>query len=117
MCGSQVGDPLDCLDKSKRWRIAKVTSVSTDDDSVTVSLKGWSSKYDESLSRTSSRIARPGSHTAAGSKVSRVPRRQGDALCIDLDVLSSLEMRIDDFMAGDFPEDEQVRRAVFLAFF
>jgi hypothetical protein len=102
----KVGDALDCLDKSKRWRIAKVTDV-CDGDTLTVSFKGWSSKHNETLPRSSPRIARTGSQTAGG-KESRVPRRQGDAFCIDLDLLASLEMRIEDFMAGEFPVDEQV---------
>ena len=103
----QVGDVLDCLDRHERWHIAKVTEVCADGDTLSVSFKGWDRKHNESLPRSSPRIARPGSQTANG-KESRVPRRQGDAFCIDLEELASLELRIDDFMAGGFSVDEQV---------
>lgn len=106
--GLKLGDIIDCLDKQRRWRVAKVAAVSEDGSTVTVSFKGWGSKHDEDIPRSSKRLAKPGAHTAG--KDTRGVRRQGDAFDVDLEVLASLEMRIDDYISGEFPEEERVRQ-------
>lgn len=101
------GDLVDCQDRARRWRAARVAAVSSDGARLTLSFKGWSAKYDEELPRVSKRLARPGAHTAGVD--TRAVRRQGDAFDVDVGVLSSLELRIDDYISGDFPVEERVR--------
>ena len=106
----KTGDALDCLDKGRRWRAARVASEHPEDATLTVTFKGWSSKHDEVLPRSSPRIARPGSRTGPASRDART-RRQGEAaFAIDLEVLAFLELRIDEVMAGELPAEEQARR-------
>lgn len=105
--GLKLGDIVDCLDKQRRWRVARVAAVSSDGTMLTISFKGWTSKYDEELPRTSKRLAKPGVHTAG--KDTRAVRRQGEAFAVDLEVLAALELRIDDYMSGEFPVEERVR--------
>jgi hypothetical protein len=106
--GLKVGDLLDCLDKQRRWRVAKVAAVSADNGKLTINFKGWASKHDEEIPRGSKRFAKPGLHTAG--KDTRGVRRQGDAFDVDLEVLASLEMRIDDYISGEFPPEERVSK-------
>jgi hypothetical protein len=114
--GLKVGDILDCMDKGRRWRAARVAALSPAVEGgapagakLTISFKGWSAKHDEEVPRTSKRLARPGTHTAG--KDTRAVRRQGEAFDVDLEVLASLELRIDDYIAGEFPPEERVRCA------
>jgi hypothetical protein len=102
----KIGDICDVQDKSRHWRVAKVIEISSDGSKLTFSFKGWSSRHDEEIIRQSRRIARPGTYTAG--KDTRAVRKQGDVFSIDLEFLKSLEMRIDDFINGEFPLEEQV---------
>lgn len=102
----KVGDLVDCLDKARRWRAARIAAV-TADGKLTISFKGWSSKHDDDVARASKRLDKPGSHTAGQD--TRAVAKQGEAFVVDLEVVKLLELRIDDYISGDFPAEERVR--------
>jgi hypothetical protein len=152
--GLKPGDMVDCLDKQRRWRVAKIVALlpqpgatgssgagaTADADEAaapaaappvpagfSVTFKGWTAKHDEDIPRAGAhrRLAKLGTHTAG--KDTRAIRRQGDALDVDLEVikvtrlsntalltvvcmqvLASLELKIDDLIAGEFPAEERV---------
>jgi hypothetical protein len=105
--GLKTGDWVDCLERNKRWRVAKVAAVSADGATLTISYKGFSSNFDEAVPRSLKRLAAVGCHTAGQD--TRMIRRQGEALSVDVDTLASLEIRINELMAGTFPAEERVR--------
>jgi len=98
------GDWVDVLDQST-WRLGRVVSCG-DDGVLTIRMKGWSERYDKKLPQGSSQLARPASQSAGQNKRDIVS--QGTAFDISWDDVKQMEMKLDDFMAGEFPESQKV---------
>jgi ubiquitin C-terminal hydrolase len=110
----KAGTSLDALAADKTWRVAKVVSlrsISAENSSSTlsrivrVSFKGWGSNFDEDLPQSLKRLARLGTHTAG--KDTRRNARQGESFRVDMNILASLESKIDMLLDGSFPADER----------
>ena len=68
------GDWVDCKDTVNKWCVAKVVKVT--ETEVTIHYKGWSSKYDDTMSKDSSKLAKVGTHTS-GKDTGNDKRQQG----------------------------------------
>jgi ubiquitin C-terminal hydrolase len=115
----KVGSSLDALAADKSWRVAKVVSlrsVTSENSSSTstsassprivrVSFKGWGATFDEDIPQSLKRLARLGTHTAG--KDTRRNAKQGESFRVDIEVLSSLETKIDMLLDGTFPAEER----------
>ena len=75
-------------------------------------MKGWSERYDKKVSQGSAHLARPASQSAAQNN--RDIAVQGAAFDISWEDVKQMEMKVDDFMAGDFPDSQKARTARFL---
>jgi hypothetical protein len=73
----KVGDWCDALDNINNWCVAQI--VEADANVVKVHFKGWAPKWDEVLSRASSKLAELGTHTS-GKDTGWGKRTQGN-LC------------------------------------
>lgn len=94
------------LDQST-WRLGRV--VTRDDEGLlTIRMKGWSERYDKKVAQGSSQLARPASQSSGQNKRDIVA--QGAAFDISWDDVKQMEMKVDDFMAGDFPESQKVSK-------
>jgi hypothetical protein len=99
----KLDDWVDILDQM-RWRLGQIVAV--DGDTLTVKMKGWHTRYNQTLPRSSRRLAKARSKTAGQDTRGYVV--QGAQFDVDMSAVQSMEMRIDDFMAGEFPEESKV---------
>jgi len=97
---------VDCLDRVDNW--CKATVVSVTDTDVRVHFKGWSEATDETIRKSSDRLAKPGSRTQSRSSGTAKKRKQGVQWALSPDVLEEIKSRVAACGAGDMASDDKV---------
>ena len=88
----QLEDWVDCRDTEDVWRVAQVISMT--EDSVTVHYKNWGSKWDETLPKTSAKLAQIGSHTS-GRDTGWTKRQQGGIWDVSLEAIERFREKLE----------------------